>query len=144
MKIAELMNNIFIETDTIKMNHLIINFLTGDKYDLKAIDDAVHLLDSTLTNSIVSDSLHTYDDIALAICRILYTAGLWRSLCDFYFIVSMRPLKLGFEIERKFKCTDERELIARYAYNDTVVRMTVDDSRPCIRRKQTIIDEVRF
>lgn len=143
MTIIELMNDIFIETDTIKMNHFITNFLTDKKYDNKQLEDAIHLLDSPLTNSIKIDELSN-ETITLAICRILYTAGLWRSLCDFYFIVSMRPLKLGFEIERKFKCTDERELIARYAYNDTVVRMTVDDSRPCIRRKQTIIDEVRF
>lgn len=144
MKIKELMNNIFLDTDSIKMNHLIMNLLTGDNYDLKAIDDAIHLLDSPLTNGISSSSLHDYDAIVSSICRILYTAGLWRSLCDFYFILYARPLQTGLDITRDVKETDERELIVRYAYNDTVIRMTVDDSRTVIRIKQTKIEEVRF
>ena len=86
MKLVELMNDIFLETDTIKMNDLIVNYLSGNSYDLRAIDDAVNLLDSPLTNTINSNEL-TFESTASAICRILYTAGLWRSLCDFYLIL---------------------------------------------------------
>lgn len=143
MTIVELMNNIFLDTDSIKMNHLIVNYLTGASYDIRAIDDAVNLLDSPLTNNIDIGTLN-FENTAFAICRILYTAGLWRSLCDFYFILCTRPLQNGLEISRSVKGTDERELIVRYAYNDTVVRMTVDDSRCVIRIKQTKIEEVRF
>ena len=48
MTIAELLNNIFLETDTIKMNYLIVNYLTGNSYDLRDIDDVVNLLDRPL------------------------------------------------------------------------------------------------
>lgn len=144
MKISDLINNLFLETDSIKMNHLIINYLKGKKLELQAIDDAVNLLDSPLTNCIDRCSLNNREDIALAICRILYTAGLWGSLCDFYFMLYIVPWQKELEIERKVKSTDERELIVRYAYNGIVVRMTVDDSRTVIRLKITIIEEVRF
>ena len=152
MTITELMNNIFLDTDSIKMNHLIVNYLTGASYDIRAIDDAVNLLDSPLTNNIDIGALN-FENTPLAICRILYTAGLWRSLCDFYFILYARPLQTGLDITRDVKEIDEREIIVRYVYNDAVIRMTVDDSRTVIRIKQikTFIrikkikfEEVRF
>lgn len=141
---AELLNNIFLETDTIKMNHLIVNYLNGNSYDLRAIDDAVNLLDSPLTNRINSKEL-TFDTTALAICRILYTAGLWRSLCDFYLILhSCSFFKLPYEIERDIKEIDEKMMVARYAYDDKVIRMTVDDNSCSIRIKVTQYNEARF
>lgn len=143
MKLVELMNDIFIETDTIKMNHFITNFLTGKKYDKKQLEDAIHLLDSSLTNSINIDELSN-DNIPFAICRILYTAGLWRSLCDFYFIILVLPFTSNFEFLRTFKEEDETQLIARYAYLGTCIRMTIDDNSPAIRILQTDIEEVRF
>lgn len=146
MTIAELLNNIFLETDTIKMNHLIVNYLTGKYYDLRAFDDAVNLLDSPLTNTINSKEL-TFESTASAICRILYTAGLWRSLCDFYLILrSFDIFKISYkiEIERDIKETDEKMLVARYAYEDKVIRMTVDDNSCSIRIKITQYNEARF
>lgn len=141
---VELLNNIFLETDTIKMNHLIVNYLNGNSYDLRAIDDAVNLLDSPLTNSINSKEL-TFDSTASAICRILYTAGLWRSLCDFYLILhSCSIFKLPYEIERDIKEIDEKMMVARYAYDDKVIRMTVDDNSCSIRIKVTQYNEARF
>lgn len=141
---VELLNNIFIETDTIKMNHLIVNYLNGNSYDLRAIDDAVNLLDSPLTNIINSKEL-TFDTTASAICRILYTAGLWRSLCDFYLILhSCSIFKPSYEIERDIKETDDRMLVARYAFDGKVIRMTVDDNSCSIRIKVTQYNEVRF
>ena len=146
MTIAELLNNIFLETDTIKINHLIVNYLSGNSYDLRAIDDAVNLLDSPLTNSINSKEL-TFETTASTICRILYTAGLWCSLCDFYLILcSFDIFKISYEIEiaRDIKETDEKMLVARYAYDDKVIRMTVDDNSCSIRIKVTQYNEVRF
>ena len=145
---TELLNNIFLETDTIKMNHLIVNYLTGNSYDLRAIDDVVNLLDSPLTNTINSKEL-TFESTASAICRILYTAGLWRSLCDFYLILrSFDIFKLSYEYEieiaRDIKETDEKMLVARYAYEDKVIRMTVDDNSCSIRIKVTQYNEARF
>ena len=143
MTFKALMNDIFIETDTIKMNHFITNFLTGHKYDKKQLEDAIHILDSPLTNNINVYDL-SYEEIIYAICRILYTAGLWRSLCDFYFILLARPFGVNFEFTRNFKQKDETQLIARYAYTDTCIRMTVDDNKPVIRILQKDIEEVRF
>lgn len=143
MKCAELLNDIFLETDTIKMNHLIVNYLNGNSYDLRAMDDAINLLDSPLTNGIKYKELN-YCDIAPAICRILYTAGLWRSLCDFNFLMFSRPISLGFEFTRIFSQEDETQLITRYVYRDNVVRMTVDDNTPSIRIKKVKFKEVRF
>lgn len=141
---AELLNNIFIETDTIKMNHLIVNYLNGNSYDLRAIDDAVNLLDSPLTNIINSKEL-TFDTTAPVICRILYTAGLWRSLCDFYLILhSCSIFKLPYEIERDINETDEKMLVARYAFDGKVIRMSVDDNSCSIGIKVTQYNEVRF
>ena len=141
---AELLNNIFIETDTIKMNHLIVNYLNGNSYDLRAIDDAVNLLDSPLTNIINSKEL-TFYTTAPAICRILYTAGLWRSLCDFYFILHSRStFKPSYEIARDIKETDEKMLVARYAFDDKIIRMSVDDNSCSIGIKVTQYKEVRF
>lgn len=141
---AELLNNIFLETETIKMNHLIVDYLNGNSYDLHAIDDAVNLLDSPLTNIINSKEL-TLDTTAKAICRILYTAGLWRSLCDFYFILYSFSIFIpSYEIERDIKETDERMVVARYAFDDKVIRMRVDDNRCSIRIKVTQYKEVRF
>lgn len=146
MTTVELLNNIFIETDTIKMNNLIVNYLSGNYYDLRAIDDAVNLLDSPLTNSINSKEL-TFETTASAICRILYTAGLWSSLCDFYLILtSFDIFKISYEIEieRDIKETDEKMLVARYAFDGKVIRMTVDDNSCSIRIKVTQYNEVRF
>lgn len=143
MTILNIMDDIFIETDTLKMNHLIINFLTGDNYNKNQMEDAIRLLDSPLTNSINVDDLSN-EDIALAICRILYTAGLWRSLCDFYFVLLERPYSSNFEFLRAFKQEDETQLIARYAYAGTCIRMTIDDNSPAIRILKTNIEEVRF
>jgi hypothetical protein len=146
MTTVELLNNIFIETDTIKMNHLIVNYLSGNSYDLRAIDDAVNLLDSPLTNSINSKEL-TFETTASAICRILYTAGLWRSLCDFYLIIrSFDIFKISYEIEieRDINETDERMLVARYAFDGKIIRMTVDDNSCSIRIKVTQYNEARF
>lgn len=143
MTYAELLNDIFLETDTIKMNHLIVNYLNGNSYDLRAMDDAINLLDSPLTNSINTKEL-TFGNTALAICRILYTAGLWRSLCDFYFILLSRSFPLNFEFTRIFSQEDETQLITRYVYQDNVVRMTVDDNTPSIRIKIVKFKEVRF
>ncbi len=146
MTTVELLNNIFIETDTIKINNLIVNYLSGNSYDLRAIDEAVNLLDSPLTNSINSKEL-TFETTAQAICRILYTAGLWSSLCDFYLILSSIDIfKISYEIEieRDIKETDEKMLVARYAYEDKVIRMTVDDNSCSIRIKVTQYKEVRF
>lgn len=141
---AELLNNIFLETETIKMNHLIVDYLNGNSYDLHAIDDAVNLLDSPLTNIINSKEL-TLDTTAKAICRILYTAGLWRSLCDFYFILYSFSIFIpSYEIERDIKETDERMVVARYAFDGKVIRMRVDDNRCSIRIKVTQYKEVRF
>lgn len=143
---AELLNNIFLETDEIKMNHLIVNYLTGNSYDLRSIGYAVNLLDNPLTNSINSKEL-TFETTASAICRILYTAGLWRSLCDFYLILrSFDIFKISYEIEieRNIKETDEKMLVARYAYEDKVIRMIVDDNSCSIRIKVTQYNEVRF
>lgn len=139
-----LLNKIFIETDTIKMKHLIVNYLSCNFYDLRAIDDAVNLLDSPLTNSINSKEL-TFETTATAICRILYTAGLWSSLCDFYLILySCSVFKLYYEIERDIKETDERMLVARYAFDGKVIRMTVDDNSCSIRIKVSQYNEARF
>ena len=143
MKLTDIMNDIFLETDTIKMNHFICNFLTGHNYDKKQMEDAIHVLDSPLTNGINIYDL-SYEDIVIAICRILYTAGLWRSLCDFYFILLARPFSSNFEFTRKFKQEDETQLIARYAYNGTCIRMTVDDNKPVIRILKKDIEEVRI
>lgn len=141
---VELLNNIFLETETIKMNHLIVNYLNGNSYDLSAIDDAVNLLDSPLTNSINSKEL-TFDTTAKAICRILYTAGLWGSLCDFYFLHhSCSIFKQPYEIERDIKETFERTVVVRYAFDCKVIRMTVDDNSCSIRIKVTQYNEVRF
>lgn len=141
---VELLNIIFLETDTIKMNHLIVNYLSGNSYDLRAIDDVVNLLDSPLTNIINSKEL-TFESIASAICRILYTAGLWRSLCDFYLIFHSSDIfKISSEIERDIKETDEKMMVARYAYDDKVIRMTVDDNSCSIRIKVTQYKEARF
>ena len=143
---AELLNNIFLETDGIKMNHLIVNYLTGNSYYLRSIDEAVNLLDNPLTNSINSKEL-TFETTASAICRILYTAGLWRSLCDFYLILrSFDIFKISYEIEieRDIKETSEKMLVARYAYEDKVIRMIVDDNSCSIRIKVTQYNEVRF
>ena len=146
MTILELLNNIYSETDTIKMNDLIVNYLGGCSYNLHAIDDAVNLLDSPLTNSINSKEL-TFETTAPAICRILYTAGLWRSLCDFYLILSSYDIIKNLyeiEIERDINETDEKMLVARYAYEDKIIRMTVDDNSCSIRIKVTQYKEVRF
>lgn len=145
---ADLLTDIFNETETIKMNHLIVNYLTGNSYELRAIDDAVKLLDSPLTNNINSNEL-TFESTASAICRILYTAGLWRSLCDFYLILRSSDIfknsyEHDIEIERDINETDERMLVARYAYEDKVLRMTVDDNSCSIRIKVTQYNEVRF
>lgn len=146
MTTLELLNNIYFETDTIKMNRLIVNYLSGNSYDLRAIDEAVNILDNPLTNSINSKEL-TFETTASAICRILYTAGLWRSLCDFYLILSSFDIfKISYEaeIERDIKETDERMLVARYAFDGKVIRMTVDDNSCSIRIKVTQYNEVRF
>lgn len=146
MKLVELMNDIIIETDTIKINPLIVNYLSGNPYDLRAIDDAVNLLDSPLTNSINSKEL-TFESTATAICRILYTAGLWRSLCDFYLILcsfDIFKIPYGIEIARDIKETEEKMLVARYAYEDKVIRMTVEDNSCSIRIKVTQYNEARF
>ena len=146
MTILELLNNIYSETDTIKMNRLIVNYLSGNSYDLRAIDEAVNLLDSPLTNSINSKEL-TFETTASAICRILYTAGLWSSLCDFYLILSsfdIFKISNETEIERDINETDEKMLVARYAYEDKIIRMTVDDNSCSIRIKVTQYNEVRF
>lgn len=146
MTILELLNNIYFETDTIKMNDLIVNYLGDCSYDLLAIDEAVNILDSPLTNSINSKEL-TFETTAPAICRILYTAGLWSSLCDFYLILSsFDTFKISYktEIERDIKETDERMLVARYAFDGKIIRMTVDDNSCSIRIKVTQYKEVRF
>lgn len=143
---AELLNKIFLETEIIKMNHLIVNYLSDNSYYLRAIDDAVNLLDSPLTNSINSKDL-TFQATASAICRILYTAGLWRSLCDFYLILcSFDNFKISdeTEIERDINETDEKMLVARYAFDGKVIRMTVDDNSCSIRIKVTQYNEARF
>lgn len=140
---VDLLNDIFLETDAIKINHLIVDYLNGNSYDLRAIDDVVNLLDSPLTNIINSKEL-TFDNTASAICRILYTAGLWRSLCDFNFILLARPISVKCEFTRIFSQEDETQLIARYLYQDNVVRMAVDDNKTSIRIKKVKFKELRF
>lgn len=129
---AELEQRIYAGVKDIGMHKVIYNCIHQYGYTTDEASDlyqCIKKLDSPMLSSLPCIFLN-YEKVNIIICRVLYVAGKWSELADFYFITNYLSL-----FNEPLQCTtinyDDTLFKRLYFGMDRTsrVRITIDDSR---------------
>lgn len=125
----DLMENILIRTKELGIDKLIHEFVTLDKSSYDHVFSLYFCIEKLASPMLaeVPKEMKSREVLYKAIKQVLYVAGEWTALADFYFIMNFRDLT-----SNKFTvttvCETETNFIRKYVQNNRIVTITLTDS----------------